>query len=545
MRSNEPRWWKQAVFYQIYPRSFADSNGDGIGDLTGITERLDYLAGSPDSLGVNALWISPFYPSPMADFGYDVADYTDVDPRFGTLADFDRLLEGCHRRGLRVIIDLVLNHTSDEHPWFQEARRSRDNPYHDWYLWHAERRPNNWKSAFELSSAWWPNDATGEYYLGTFTRHQPEVNWRNPDLRAAMFDVMRFWLDRGVDGFRLDVVNWFLKDELMRSNPRSLRAVPDLFQHHVYDRNRPETIEICREMRALADSYGERVLVGEIYTQDVSIAASYYGPRGDGLHMAFNFDFLFQPWNAARFARSAREWYSALPEGAWPNFTLSNHDQPRHISRFGSGRTALARAKIAATMLLTLRGTPFLYYGEELGMENAKIPRDRLHDPLGKRAWPLPFGRDPERTPMQWDASPAAGFTTGTPWLPVHENYVERNVGLERGDPASLLTLYRHLLAVRSELEELRVGEIEFIAEGAHGLLAYRRFVPGEPREAVIVLNFAGRHRRGVPGLPCGSALFGTHREPGDSIDGGSLDLRPLEALLYRPSDAASTAAKA
>jgi alpha-glucosidase len=495
----------------------------------------------------------------MKDFGYDVADYTDVDPRFGTLDDFDELLAGAHDRGLRVIIDLVLNHTSDEHPWFSEARASRHAERHDWYLWSATR-PNNWKSAFELKSAWWPNPQTDEYYLGTFTRHQPEVNWRNPQLRRAMYDVMRFWLDRGVDGFRLDVVNWFLKDELLRSNPPSLRPVPDLFQHHLYDRNRPETIEICREMRSLTDSYEDRVMVGEVYTDDVPLAASYHGDHGDALHMAFNFNFLFQPWSAKRFADAANEWYRALPPGAWPNFTLSNHDQHRHISRYAKRGHTDARARVAAALLLTLKGTPFIYYGEEIGMRDTPVPRGRLQDPLGRRSWPLPVGRDPERTPMQWNAGPNAGFTEGTPWLPINRNSAHLNVERQSDDPDSLLSFYRALLDLRKTRPRLHSGDIEFLVPGDLDCFAYRRLDPGSqprpvsagnaPRDSapagasgggsadVIALNFADR-RRSIPARwPRGTVLFGTHRARGEGVGGDErITLAPNEVVIYDSSE--------
>ena len=495
------KWWERAVFYQIYPRSYLDSNGDGVGDLPGIESKLDYLV----ALGVDALWISPFYPSPMKDFGYDIADYCGVDPLFGDLAAFDRLLAAAHGKGIRIIVDLVINHTSEEHPWFVEARQSRESAKHDWYLWKPIRRglfgryvrPNNWVAQFELSSAWWPNEATDEYYLGTFTRNQPEVDWRNPGLRVAMYAVIRFWLDRGVDGFRMDVVNWYVKDAEFRSNPRNLVANPDLFQRHIYDRDRPETHEICREIRAIADSYpDDRVLVGEIFCRDPAQAASYHGTQLDELHMAFNFDLLYRSWSARSFRDSVKRWYAALPAGAWPNLTLSNHDQPRHAWRY-RGRNAAetdARARVAAALLLTLRGTPFVYYGEEIGMAQTELARKDIRDPLGVKTWPLALGRDGERTPMQWSQAPSAGFTSVRPWLPVAPDYAERNVAVQETDSGSLLSWYRALLAVRKVHEALASGSIEFLDGDDGTVMAYARVLDGQ--RVTVALNFSGRRRR-------------------------------------------------
>lgn len=531
-------WWRDAVFYQIYPRSFQDSNGDGVGDLRGIESRLDYLA----SLGVGALWISPFFKSPMKDFGYDVSDYVSVDPLFGSLEDFRRLLCAAHDRRLRVVVDLVLNHTSDEHPWFREARESTASDNHDWYIWRPfdrtrpRRKPNNWISLFELRSAWYPNPATGEWYLATFTRNQPEVNWRNGELREAMYGVLKAWLDMGVDGFRLDVATGYFKDDQFRSNPFKPRLVPDLLQDHVYDRNRPEVHEVFREFRRIADSYGERVLIAETHGQSAALAASCYGESLDELHMAFNFDFLTQPWGARAFRDSARRWYESLPSGAWPNFTLSNHDQARHIHRYRKGAATEERARVAAALLLTLRGTPFLYYGEEIGMRCVRLPRSVLQDPLGLRTWPLGFGRDPERTPMQWDDSPNAGFTAGgEPWLPVNPDYPVRNVKAQDADPRSLLAFYRSLLALRARTPALRSGDITFLGEDPE-VLAYERAEAREPGadagyRVLIALNFSGLPRRFAL-TEGGRALLGTHRTEGELVKAGPLTLAGNEVLI-------------
>ncbi len=526
-------WWEEAVFYQIYPRSFADSNGDGIGDLPGIVSRLDYLA----ELGINALWISPFFTSPMKDFGYDVSDYRDVDPIFGRLEDFRELSAAAKSRGIRIVLDLVANHSSDAHPWFVEARSSKDNPRHPWYLWVPDtgRPPNNWIAIFELRSAWHRNPATGERYLGTFTRHQPEFDWRLREVREAFYDIMRYWFDLGVDGFRLDVATGFIKDDRLRSNPFSFKAIPDFFQRHIYDRNRPEVHEIFRELRSVADEASkkgeEKVLIGETHGSDVALAASCHGQHGDELHMAFNFDFLNRPWKAAAFRASAERWYASLPEGAWPNFTLSNHDQPRHVWRYRSRdpRVTAARAQVAAAMLLTLRGTPFLYYGEEIGMSCFRIPRKRLVDPIGIVTWPKGFiGRDPERTPMQWDRSENAGFGAGEPWLPPNPDYLDRNVEDQLADPLSLLSWYRRLLALRASRQELRSGEIRFLDLDTD-VLAYERRLG---RLATIVLLNFSKRARPVDIALGGRVLLGSEREAGDSLDRGPTRLAPGEVLL-------------
>jgi alpha-glucosidase len=523
-------WWEDAVFYQVYPRSFMDSDGDGVGDLAGIRSKLGYLG----RLGVDALWISPFFPSPMRDFGYDVSDYRGVDPIFGDLDEFKRLVSEAKRRGIRIVLDLVANHSSDQHPWFLAARSSREDPKHDWYIWAPDtgRMPNNWIALFELSSAWQRNPRTRERYLSTFTKHQPEFNWRNRGLREAFYEIMRFWYDLGVDGFRLDVATAYVKDAELRSNPFSIRASPDLFQKHIYDRNRPEVHEIFKEMRSVADEAGERVLIGETHGEDAALAASCHGQAADELNMAFNFDFMRQPWSAESFRRSAEKWYALLPEGAWPNFTLSNHDRPRHAWRYRSRDPALteARARVAAAMLLTLRGTPFIYYGEEIGMTCVKFPRSRMVDPVGITYWPLAFvGRDPERTPMQWDASRGAGFSTGTPWLPVNPDHVRKNVAAQSAEEGSLLAWYRRLIALRRSRSELRGGAIRFVDAGPD-LLAYERGDSGGAA-LLVFLNFSGKPRRAVPGRGA-VVLLGSDRRTGERLEAEGIMLGPCEALV-------------
>ncbi|MDA8411207.1 MAG: alpha-glucosidase [Treponema sp.] len=527
-------WWQDAVFYQIYPRSFADANGDGIGDLRGILGRLDYLR----DLGVDALWISPFFPSPQKDWGYDVADYRGVDPDYGSLDDFRELVGAAHERGIRLILDLVVNHSSDEHPWFRAARASKEAVEHDYYLWKplSGKKPNNWVCLFEQASAWFPNAATGERYLGTFTRFQPEFDWRNPRLREEIYAVMRYWLDLGADGFRLDVATAYIKDAEFRSNPFSPRPIPDLFQKHLYDRNRPEVHEIFREMRQVVGD--DRVLVGETHGVDVDLAASCYGP-GDELHLAFNFDFLETKWSASAFRAAAERWYSALPDGAWPVFTLSNHDRPRHAWRY-RGRTPAeteGRAKVAATLLLMLRGSPFLYFGEELAMTSRRIPRSRLRDPLGVKTWPLGFlGRDPERTPMQWTAGPSAGFSQGAegrepvePWLPLNPDWPGRNVEVQLRDSLSTLSHYRGLIALRRAHAALREGDMRFVDTGKGAdLLCFERRVQGE--SLLVALNFASESRDFRLDR-AGVQLFGGEGRQGTLVP-GTLRLAPLESLI-------------
>mgnify|MGYP000901831391 CR=1 FL=1 len=536
---NKP-WWQSGVIYQIYPRSFQDNNQDGIGDLRGIISRLDYLNdGTKQSLGIDAIWLSPIFPSPMVDFGYDISDYQDIDPLFGSKDDFCELLYEAHRRNIKILLDLVINHTSDQHPWFIESRSSKENPKRDWYIWHPGKKgkaPNNWFSAFELKSAWWWDEKTQEYYLGTFTRHQPEVNWRNPDLKKAMFDVIRYWLDLGVDGYRMDVVNWYIKDEQFRSNPWHIQCTPPDLQKHLYDRNRPETHDICREIRSLVNQYQDRMLVGEIYMEDLQAieeVAQYYG-KGDELHLAFNFAFLHQKWDARLFHRQIQKWENSVPGGCWPNYTLSNHDQARHYTRYSKGKESDSRARVAAAMLLTLRGTPFLYYGEEIGMENEKIDRHDLKDPLGIKAWPFLAGRDGGRTPMQWNTSPNAGFSPSKPWLPVAKNYIKKNVESQKNAADSLLSFYRSLIWLRKNTPALSTGNYESLLQNPQNCLAYKRFT--QDQAIYILLNFCNQKQtisldKPLPGEQA-QILLGTHHTPGETITAQSLELLPYEVVI-------------
>jgi alpha-glucosidase len=527
-------WWQNGVIYQIYPRSFMDSNGDGVGDLPGIRSRLDYV----QWLGVDAIWISPIFPSPMADFGYDVADYTDIEPLFGTLADFDRLLAGAHERGLKVMLDLVPNHTSDRHAWFQESRSSRDNPKRDWYMWRDAKPdgspPNNWLGNFG-GSGWEWDAATGQYYYHSFLKEQPDLNYRNPAVVAAMCDVLRFWLDRGVDGFRVDVIYYMMKDAQWRDNPPNPRFEPGdnpyLAQEPRYTYNQPEVHALIRRFREVFDAYPERMMVGEIYLPYDELM-KYYGADLDECHMPFNFELINLPWEAAALRAKVEAYEAALPPGGWPNWVLGNHDQHRIASRVGR-----AQARVAQMLLLTLRGTPTCYYGDELGMRDVDIPPEAEQDPFGRNVPGLGLGRDPERTPMQWDTTPHAGFTQGTPWLPVAADYKAYNVQVERGQADSTLQLVRRLLQVRRATPALNVGRYETVQTTAPDVFAYLREADG--RRMLIALNLGATEQRldlSAVGAS-GTVAVSTHmdREGAEALD--ALRLRADEGLVLSLPD--------
>ena len=409
-------WWQRAVIYQIYPRSFQDSNGDGIGDLAGIRRRLDFCA----SLGIDAVWLSPIFPSPMADFGYDISNYTDIDPTFGTMQDFDRLLGEIKRRGLKLILDYVPNHTSNQHPWFQEARSSRGNSKRNWYLWRDPlpdgSPPNNWLSHFG-GAAWTLDSLTGQCYYHSFLKEQPDLNWRNPAVVEAMHNVLRFWLKKGVDGFRIDVLWLLIKDEQWRDNPANPQFRPGmpLFSSQIplYTSDRPEVQSIVSGLRQVTDEFEDRMLLGEIYLP-LNRLMAYYGKDLSGVQLPFNFQLLRCVWDATVIANLIEQYEIELPLGGWPNWVLGNHDNPRIASRVG-----IDQARIAAMLLLSLRGTPTMYYGDELGMLNVPVPANRVQDPFEKNMPGKGLGRDPSRTPMLWDATPYAGFSDHPPWLPV------------------------------------------------------------------------------------------------------------------------------
>jgi alpha-glucosidase len=519
----EPMWWQRGIIYQVYPRSFQDSDGDGVGDLEGIIRRLPYLRW----LGVDAIWLSPIYPSPMADFGYDITDYKDVDPLFGDLATLDRLIAEAHKLGLRVLLDFVPNHTSEQHPWFLESRAGRENPRRDWYIWRDPAPgggpPNNWLSVFG-GSAWEWDSGTGQYYYHAFLKEQPDLNWRNHAVQDAMFGVLRFWLERGVDGFRIDVLWHLIKDDSFRDNPPNPEYTRDRPPSDAllstYTTDRPEVFPIIAEMRRIADSFGDRLLIGEIYLPIERLVA-YYGQEGEGAHLPMNFHLLQTPWTAPAIAAVVEKYEAALPLLGWPNWVLGNHDKRRVASRIGR-----EKARLAAVLLLTLRGTPTLYYGDELGMEDAALDAADVQDPYGKRVPGYGVGRDQVRTPMQWDDSKNAGFTDGEPWLPVSPAYRNQNVQAQMAAKTSLLSLYKALIDLRRAEPALSVGAFSLVHVDADTLIYERA---SEESAWLIALNFSAETRSVAAG-------------PGElDIRLSSLldrDGREKRPVLLRPSEA-------
>ncbi len=507
------------MIYQVYPRSFQDANGDGVGDLPGIERRLDHLV----RLGVDAMWLSPIFPSPMADFGYDVADYTGIEPLFGDMAAFDRLLEACHARGLKLLLDFVPNHSSDRHPWFLESRSSRDNPKRDWYIWRDPAPgggpPNNWTSDFGGSSWEW-DERTKQYYLHAFLKEQPDLNWRNAELRAAMLDSLRFWLDKGVDGFRIDVLWHIVKADGLPDNPVNPAWGPHLgerdkvLQHHSTDQ--PEAHAIAAEFRALADSYGDRVLIGEIFLPFERLARWYGTPARPEVHLPFNFALMENRWDAAVLRQVIADYEASLPPWGWPNWVIGSHDAPRFAARRGE-----AQARVAAMLLLTIRGTPTLYQGDELGIGKVTIPADRIRDPRELREPGLGLGRDRSRTPMPWDDGLQAGFSIAAEtWLPLPDDWRTRNVAAQEQEPGSMLHLYRALLALRRARPALGEGDLRLV-DAADGVLAWERR-HGEERLGVV-LNLTGEAKP----LPLrGAVLLST-------LDGEADELRGNEGVVF------------
>ena len=537
---NKHLWWQKGIIYQIYPRSYQDSNGNGIGDLNGIRQRLDYIK----SLNVHAIWLSPIYPSPMFDFGYDVADYCNIHPMFGTMADFDSLLEKIHDMGMKLILDLVPNHSSSEHPWFIESRQSRDNPKRDWYIWRDPAPdggpPNNWLSFFG-GPAWTYDDATGQYYLHQFVTQQPELNYRNPEVLAAMLDVMRFWLDKEVDGFRIDVIWLMLKDDEFRDEPENPDwdgVNPFNRIQHIRTMNLPGVHDIIRKMRSVLDEYNQRMMVGEVYLPNLDLVKYYGNPRPDGkldeCHLPFNFQLIQMEWNAEIVRMAVAAYESALPANGWPNWVMGNHDQHRIATRLGN-----EQARVANMLLMTLRGTPTTYYGEEIGMENVIIPPEFIQDPQALNQPDIAHivGRDPERTPMLWDDSPNAGFSDeGTiPWLPIAADYASKNVIQQEGDPASMLNFYRALTTLRSTEPALSVGMYQGLELEEQDVYAYRK--QGiQSDDFLVVLNFSSNTR--IVDLNAVSFKakieISTNMQRIGETDLGNLILDPNEGLILR-----------
>jgi alpha-glucosidase len=485
-------WWKHAIFYEICPRSFKDSNGDGIGDLNGITSKLDYLA----DIGIDAIWITPFYPSPQVDFGYDVSDYENVDPQFGTLSDFDRLLAEAHKRNIKVICDFVINHTSDQHRFFLESKSSRTSPKRDWYIWRDPKPcggpPNNWASMFG-GSAWTRDDRTAQYYYHFFYAAQPDLNWRNPAVAKAMFDSVRFWLRRGVDGFRVDAIDTLFEDPLMRDNPKTGIARPDQVSEQIHTNMLPENHSVFKQLRSVVDEFGPgRVLVGETYPPKIEDLLAYYGKVNDEFHMPFNFFLLTQSkLDANAFRVTVSELEKTL-QNRPINYVLSNHDNVRAFDKFGDGRHNDEIAKLLMLMLLTLRGSPFFYYGEEIGMKTTPPERiEDVQDPIGKVFWPNNKGRDGERTPMQWTSERNAGFSTAKKsWLPVPPNAATRNVATMEADRNSILNFFRNAVRLRRDSPAILFGDYKAIGQDPN-VFAYRR--TGGGQEIIVALNMSDK----------------------------------------------------
>jgi alpha-glucosidase len=503
----EAPWWHTATIYEIYPRSFADHDGDGIGDLRGITDRLPYLS---DTLGIDTIWICPFYPSPLVDFGYDVSDFTAVDPTLGTLDDFDTLIDRAHRRGLRVLIDYIPNHSSDQHPWFLDSRGSRNSSHRDWYVWAAPAPhggpPSNWAS--EMGGSTWQYDQpTGQYYLHSFHREQPDLNWRNPRLRAAMLDVLRFWLDRRVDGVRIDVAHMIAKHPQFADNPprpHPIRNITDRqhadfdTQQHLHDRLHPDLHGYLGDIRRVLDEYTARtgrarIALAEVEVMPWSAWSRFFGANGDGIHLPFNFQLIEAAWVPHELAAGIEAQEAALPPGAWPNYVLQNHDRPRLATRLGA-----EQVRNAAVLLLTARGTPTLYYGEELGLP------DR---PLDPARWQDPLGRDESRAPMPW--SPNGPTTT---WIPAYPNLDRVSVAAQLADPSSALNLYRDLLRLRRQHRALQVGAYQTVPDSPTDCLCYLRTTT---TEAIYIALNLGPQQRTVTLPGRGRVLLTTDNPPG------------------------------
>jgi alpha-glucosidase len=573
-------WWKHGIIYHIYVRSFLDSNGDGIGDLQGIIRKLDYLS----DLGIDAIWLSPIYKSPNVDYGYDVSDYRKINPEYGTLNDLKQLLDEAHKRGIRLIKDMVMNHTSTEHPWFLESSSSKSNSKRDWYIWKDSKNgkaPNNWKSAFG-GSGWEWNKNTQQYYFHSFFKEQADLNWRNTDLQDAFFEEIKFWLDFGIDGFRLDVINFILKDKKFRNNPslfsiykkrqclikkrqirglrsqkkRSLHFVNEHFsdkrneevgvflqtqfkifnrQSLLFTRNRPASYKIIKKLRDLIDSYPERMIVGEIYTTppgDTTLVASYLGQGDDLLNLAFNFEPIFKPWNARLYYLAISKWIKSIPKNGWLCFVFSNHDLHRSINRIGTGINKTEKAKVLAALLLTVKGTPFIYYGEEIGLPNYRMEKNAIKDPIGKKFWPIYSGRDSARTPMRWNSYLYAGFSENEPWLPIGPEIENINVKSQKKDKDSIYQVYKKLIEIRKEHKSLQIGSWKPICKGRNGVIAYYRQF--EEELTLIILNFTFKIKLfKLPDKYIWELIYTPYKERMHS-NKGHVKLGPYEVVIYK-----------
>jgi alpha-glucosidase len=526
-RDEPNHWWQRAVIYEIATVSFQDSDGDGKGDLAGLLSRTDYL----EWLGIDAVWLTPIFPSPMLDFGYDIADFCQVDPALGTLAQFDRLVQDLHQRDIRLILDFVPNHTSDQHPWFKESRSSRANLKRAWYIWADPRAdggpPNNWQSRFG-GSAWQWDEATGQYYYHTFLRQQPDLNWRNADVRAAMADVLRFWMRRGVDGFRVDASAVLAKDKLLRDNPPDPEAAdkppPQRFRN-IFTDDRPEAMSYLAHMREVIDEFEDRVLCGEVQGKTDRIG-HFYGDDKPRLHLPLNFVLLDSQWDAISLQANIDAYFNAIPEQAWPDWVIGGHDKHRIASKLGPEQT-----RVLAMLLLTLKGTPFLYAGDELGMERVPIPPDRITDPFEKLVPGYDLNRDPERVPMRWDASNNGGFSEGEPWLPMGPAVAEQNVVVLQGDDRSLLWLFKRLIALRRNAPALATGAY-IPLRSQNDIVAYKR-AKGDD-SYLIALNLVHEPRR-LEWEGEGHLILSSHLDDFHARDlRGPVILRPDEGIIVK-----------
>ena len=533
MTQTNPNWWREAIIYQVYPRSYLDTNGDGVGDLAGITEKLDYIAG----LGVDIVWLSPFFKSPMKDFGYDIADYCDVDPLFGTLEDFDRLVARAHSLGLKIMIDQVMSHTADTHPWFVESRSSRDNPKSDWYVWADPlpdgNPPNNWLSVFG-GSAWQWDTRRKQYYMHNFLVSQPQLNFHNPEVQKAHLDAQRFWLERGVDGVRMDACVFHFHDRQLRSNPpalvRDTSTVTDVnpygMQAHIYDKTQPENIAFLQKVRAQLNEFGA-VSIGEVSSDDALEQMAEYTEGGDKLHMAYSFNLLTPEFTAAHIRKQVEEFNERVKDG-WASWSVGNHDAVRVMTRWGGPDATPALAKLVLAMQLSLKGTPCLYQGDELALVEADVPYELLQDPYGITFWPEFKGRDGCRTPMPWTGeAPNAGFTTGKPWLPVAEPHLAANVERQDKDPDSMLNFQRRFIAWRRGMPQLTRGEIDFF-DAPEPVLALRRHAEGMD-SVLAAFNLSNREVSFDWPETANATLLDTHGLPGRA-GGGKVTLPPYGA---------------
>ena len=531
-------WWKNAVIYQIYPRSFKDTNSDGVGDLAGIIEKLDYLNdGTDGSLGIDAIWLSPIYKSPMADLGYDISDYYNIDSVYGRMTDFEKLISGAHKREIKVIMDYIPNHTSDKHPWFIESKKSRDNPKRDWYIWRDAKPdgspPNNWLSVFG-GSAWTIDKKTDQYYLHSFLPEQPDLNWRNPLVETELQKVLKYWMAKGVDGFRTDALNHLIKDEQFRDEPPNPGYKPGEDNPyealtHIYTRGQEELVPSISKLCSVLGEQKGRFMVGEMATSlPTEELLKFQNACTNQLHLPFNFNLINLAWEAKTYKKFIDDYDKQLSPDNTPNWVLGNHDQTRIASRIGK-----EAAKIAAMLTLTLRGTLFIYYGEEIGMEDTKIPKDKIQDPWEKRVEGFGLGRDPERTPMQWNRSKSAGFSKGEPWLPVNPNFQEVNVAVELKDSESMLSLYRRLIWYRKSSKVLLEGSYKSIGSGSKEIFSYIREKDG--KKLLVALNFSSDEQKVTiaTDIGKGSVVLSTYLDLEEKeITLKDFTLRPNEGIL-------------